>query len=303
MALATEGLLASLSALALMIAAWASPVAGGRPADQLQILWGQTQVLNDGNGDQTIELMLDHAMGSAFKSKTSYLFARIDVDIKLIPRNSAGTVTTIYMISEKDWKTHDEIDLEFLGNATGQPYTLHTNIFANGEGGREVQYRLWFDPTQDFHTYSIVWNTDEILILVDGVPIRQFKNHWDAGVPFPVYQPMRLFGCLWNADDWATQGGRVKTDWSQAPFIAYFRNYTASGCAPTAGGSWACDQNPSGSGSSSGWMDRARGGGRLDDDVKQQQQLREVQGKYMIYNYCTDEKRFPNGFPKECGLA
>ena len=135
------------------------------------------------------------------------------------------------------------------------------------------------------------------------MPIRQFKNHWADGVPFPVYQPMRLFGCMWNADDWATQGGRIKTDWSLAPFVAYFTNYTASGCAPSAGGSWECgQQDTSGSGSGSGnWMDPGQGGGALAEDVKQQQ-LKEVQSKYMIYDYCTDYKRFPNGFPKECGL-
>uniref|UniRef100_A0ACD5UF49 Uncharacterized protein n=1 Tax=Avena sativa TaxID=4498 RepID=A0ACD5UF49_AVESA len=316
MALATvRRRLASLSALvAMVIVAGASPAAGGLMTDKLDILWGQTRLLNDSNGDQTIGLTMDSAMGSAFGSKTSYLFARIDMSIKLVPNNSAGTVTTIYLISQKDWKKHDEIDLEFLGNATGQPYTLHTNIFAAGEGGREVQFRLWFDPTVDFHTYSIVWNKDKILILVDGIPIRQFKNHWeDAGVPFPVYQPMRLFGCLWDAEDWATQGGRIKTDWSQAPFVAYFANYTASGCAPSAGGSWTCGQDLSGSGSGSGpgsgsgsggggdWMAPGQGGA-MDDDMKQEQQLREVQSKYMIYDYCTDDKRFPDGYPKECGL-
>jgi len=29
---------------------------------------------------------------------------------------------------------------------------------------------------------------------------------------------MRIYSSLWNADDWATRGGLVKTDWSQAPF-------------------------------------------------------------------------------------
>ncbi|QHO47094.1 putative xyloglucan endotransglucosylase/hydrolase protein B [Arachis hypogaea] len=180
------------------------------------------------NGGSEIQLHLDKYTGTGFQSKGSYLFGHFSMYIKMVPGDSAGTVTAFYLSSQT--AEHDEIDFEFLGNRTGQPYILQTNVFTGGKGDREQRIYLWFDPTKEYHRYSVLWNLYQVVFFVDDVPIRVFKNCKDLGVKFPFDQPMKIYNSLWNADDWATRGGLEKTDWSKAPFIASYKGFHIDGC-------------------------------------------------------------------------
>lgn len=128
---------------------------------------------------------------------------------------------------------------------------------------------------------------------MDGTPIREFKNLESMGVPFLKNQAMRIHSSLWNAEEWATRGGLVKTDWSQAPFTASYRNFNANNACVWSSGSSSCGSNPV---SGSGWL-----GEELDSS--NQGRMSWVQKNYMVYDYCKDVNRFPQGLPKECTVA
>ncbi|KAL5772079.1 hypothetical protein ACOSP7_011682 [Xanthoceras sorbifolium] len=253
---------------------------------EVDLTWGdhRAKILDGGN---LLTLTLDKTSGSGFRSKRDYLFGRVDVELKLVAGDSAGTVTAYYLSSE--WPNQDEIDFEFLGNLSGEPYIVHTNVYTQGKGDREQQFYLWFDPTKNFHTYSILWNPQRIIFLVDNIPIRVYNNEESSGIPFPTKQPMKLYSSLWNADQWATRGGLVKTNWSKAPFTAYYRNFNAANaCFWSSSGSSSCNSK-----TSNAWQTQGL-------DANGRRKLSWVQKYYMIYNYCSDLKRFPRGRPREC---
>ncbi|KAL2232798.1 xyloglucan endotransglucosylase/hydrolase protein 22 [Sesamum indicum] len=259
----------------------------GNLNQDFDITWGDGRAKLLDNG-KLLTLSLDKASGSGIQSKHEYLFGKIDFQLKLVPGNSAGTVTAYYLSSQGPM--HDEIDFEFLGNLSGDPYLVHTNVYTQGKGDREQQFYLWFDPTADFHTYSILWNPQTIIFYVDGTPIRVFKNLESRGIPFPKNQAMRVYSSLWNADDWATRGGLVKTDWSQAPFTVSLRNFRANACVWKSTKS-SCSANNSSS--TKPWLSE-------ELDAASASRLKWVQENYMVYNYCADAKRYPQGLPPEC---
>lgn len=126
--------------------------------------------------------------------------------------------------------------------------------------------------------------------LVDDLPIRIFTNNEAVGMAFLNQQPMNIFSSIWNGDKWATRGGRVKIDWSHAPFVASYQNYHFDACV-------AADMNAHcASATADRWWDLPE---YQTLSAAQQDRLRWVEENYMVYNYCSDVSRNPI-VPFEC---
>ncbi|XP_059625273.1 xyloglucan endotransglucosylase/hydrolase protein 31-like [Cornus florida] len=241
-------------------------------------LWGPDhQTVNQGS----LTIWLDKSSGSGFKSLTMYRSGYFGAAIKLQSGYTAGVITSFYLSNGEDHPgNHDEIDVELLGTTPDKPYTLQTNVYMRGSGdgnhiiGREMRFHLWFDPTQDFHHYAILWNPTEIIFYVDDVPIRRYPRKSDATFPL---RPMYVYGSIWDASSWATEDGKYKADYRYQPFIGKYTNFKLGGC--TTGEPASC-LPPTGSAAGSTGLSR-----------QQYSAMAWVQRNYKVYDYCLDPKR------------
>ncbi|XP_047314154.1 xyloglucan endotransglucosylase/hydrolase protein 3-like [Impatiens glandulifera] len=182
--------------------------------------WGSNHltVLDQGN---TVELLMDQSSGAGFRSKHEYYNGVFRMRMKLPQYKTGGIIISFYLISKQGTGNHDELDFEFIGISG----LLQTNIFTNDGGHREEKIKLWFDPTQEFHTYEIDLNWNRILFIVDGRQIREFKN---SGGNY-ITKPLHVEASIWNAA-WA---GNV--DWSKGPYKTYYQDFYIQGTIANSG--------------------------------------------------------------------
>uniref|UniRef100_A0A0C9RJV4 TSA: Wollemia nobilis Ref_Wollemi_Transcript_14200_1025 transcribed RNA sequence n=1 Tax=Wollemia nobilis TaxID=56998 RepID=A0A0C9RJV4_9CONI len=199
-------------------------------------LWGPEHAAVSQDQSE-ITIWLDRNSGSGFKSLQSYKAGYFSVSMKLQAGYTAGVNTAFYLSNNQvNPDFHDEIDMEFLGTIPGRPYTLQTNIYVDaasaGTGrvitGREKQISLWFDPTNDFHRYSILWTSSHIVFFVDDNPIREYTRTDPS--TFPA-NPMWVYGSIWDASSWATENGKYKVDYNYEPFLANYKDFILTDCS------------------------------------------------------------------------
>ncbi|GFQ06783.1 xyloglucan endotransglucosylase/hydrolase protein 2 [Phtheirospermum japonicum] len=162
-------------------------------------LWGTDHFSVNPQGSE-VQLKMDKYSGAGFTSKLEYGSGVFRIRMKIPDKISGGVLTSFYLTEVPIGQTpgnHFEIDFEFPGTNG----SVQTNVYDNDTGGREQTFKLWFDPSKDFHTYEFVWNQRQIVFNVDNIPIRVFKNNLARGIQYPT-KAMHIEASIWNAD-WA----------------------------------------------------------------------------------------------------
>ncbi|KAF5750074.1 xyloglucan endotransglucosylase/hydrolase protein 28 [Tripterygium wilfordii] len=256
---------------------------------------GYTHLFGDNNlvihrDGKAVHLSLDERTGSGFVSHDLYLHGFFSAKIKLPSDYTAGVVVAFYMSNGDIFeRNHDEIDFEFLGNIRGKDWRIQTNIYGNGSTnvGREERYNLWFDPSDDFHQYSILWTESQIIFYVDNIPIREFKRNASMGGDFPS-KPMSLYATIWDGSNWATNGGKYRVNYKYAPYVTEFSEFVLHGCAVDPVEQYAkCDNT--------------HGSQAIPTGVtpSQRTKMDSIRRKHMTYSYCYDLTRYKVP-PMEC---
>ena len=154
---------------------------------------------------------------------TKYIFfGRVDVTVQA--SFGQGVVTSFVLQSDN----LDEVDWEWLGGDFEQ---VQSNYFGKGDTTTYDRgaYHNVANPQTSTHTYSLDWTKESIKWIIDGNTVRELKYADAQGGSRYPQTPMQLRLGTWVAGRKDAPEGTVEwaggyTDFSKAPFIAYYKD-------------------------------------------------------------------------------
>lgn len=198
--------------------------------DSLKPMAGTSGITYGSNGAKFT--ITQDGQAPTFRSDNYLFFGRVDIVVQAAL--GQGIVTSAVLQSDD----LDEIDWEWVGGDNAQ---AQSNYFSKGDTSTYDRgaYHAVSSPLTSFHTYSILWTPSAVQWIVDGNTVRTL-NAADAkgGSAFPQ-TPMQVKLGTWvggganNAPGTVTWAGG-KTDFSKAPFNAYYKSITITDFAGAA---------------------------------------------------------------------
>ncbi|MBN1602843.1 MAG: family 16 glycosylhydrolase [Chitinispirillaceae bacterium] len=112
------------------------------------------------------------ALGGSVQTKNRYLYGKWEARLK--PSSESGVVNAFFLWNDVNYQ---EVDIEFtpytFGKNTGE---VHLAIHAEGRSNHFVSdVKVDFNPSDDFHVYTIEVYTDRVVWRVDGDLLDEYE--------------------------------------------------------------------------------------------------------------------------------
>lgn len=160
-----------------------------------------------------------------------WTYGRIEVRAKL--PSGRGTWPAIWMLSAEQryggWPADGEIDImEHVGFEPNHVYgSVHTKAYNHMDGTQRTAGIMEFEQPfeKHFHVYTIDWNAERIVFMVNEVPYLTFANEQKTYAEWPFDAPFYLILNIAVGGTWGGAEGIDDTIWPQRMEIDYVRVY------------------------------------------------------------------------------
>lgn len=188
------------------------------------------------NGNLIIEARKESIEGAQFtsarlvtKNKVDFKYGRIDIRAKL--PTLLGAWPAIWLLPTdskiKHWPASGEIDIvEHVGYVPDSIFgTIHTQSY-NHLNKTEVGGKIFSQTIdEDFHTYSLRWDKNQLEWFMDGEKFFTFKNENKTYKEWPFDNKFHLILNLAVGGTFGGRGGTDMENWPQQFMIDFVRLY------------------------------------------------------------------------------